>query len=526
MIHLVTMQAHDGDTVQNIYLATAPFTSKSSDTPSNQFFTDRLEDAGVFARHMFSGGDGVSGGTTRGRSEVGYGDLTVINNKPYGYDELIDDWITWAFHGWPITIQTVADDTISLDDAETVFTGTMEQLVSTDAMNQYSLIIHDRLADLDKPLLTNTYLGTTTSGGIDPGAEGNADLKDQIKPKIWGRTANVACIAVNVYELIYQVSDGTVNSIAVYDGGLALTLTSNFSTLALLRAATLVPGQYATCLALGLFRLGGITQFELTADVVEGSTTASRSPAQIALRMLDHFGIASGDIVTATFTALDALNDAEDGIRVDGDTTALDAISGVLNDIGAWMAPNELGQFEVGRFSAPSGTAVATFDLNDNLDNPPQRVATGDDGKGIPAYSVTVQYDRVGVVMKGSQLAGSITAPRSLYLGQEYRSVTVEDVSVLTQFPNAPKITITTNLADLADATAEATRVLAMRKIIRDQYIFDLPAETAEDVQIGSIVTLESEDERMGLADGKLFVCIGRTDSRKDVPTIGLEFWG
>jgi len=527
MIHLVTLQAHDGVSVRTIYLATMPYTSFPSDTPSNQFFSDRLEDAGLFARHMFSGGDGFSGGTTSGRSEVGYGDIVVVNNKPYGYDELLDDWITWAFHGYPITIQTVADDTTQLSDAETIFTGTIEQIVSTDALNQFTLKIHDRLADLDKPLLTSRYLGTTTSGGINPGAEGNADIKDQVKPKIFGRCQNVPCVPVNVYELIYQVSDGAVNSIAVYDGGVALTLTSNFSTLAALRAATLVPGQYATCLALGLFRLGGKAQFEVTADVVEGSSAASRTIAQLILKMLTHFGMTSSDWTAATFTALDALNSAECGIRIEGDETALDAISRVASQGGVWFAPNALGKYEVGRLDAPAeGDAVATFDLEDNLDNPPQRIETGDSGKGIPAYRVTVLYDRVHLVMKFSQLAGSVSAERVAYLGEEYRSVTVEDSSVLTKYPDAPKLTITTNFATQAAALAEATRVLNLRKVLRDMYAFELPAETAEDVQIGSTVMIESADGRMGLEDGKPFIAVARQDSRKDIPTISFEFWG
>lgn len=527
MIHLVTLQAHDGVSVRTIYLATAPYTSFPGDTPANQFFSDRLEDAGLFARHMFAGGDGVSGGTTGGRSEVGYGDLTIVNNKPYGYDELLDDWVTWAFDGYPITIQKIADDRTPLTDAETIFTGTIEQIVSTDALNQFTLKIHDALADLDQPLLTNRYLGTTTSGGVTPGAEGNADIKDQIKPKVWGRCINVPCVSVNPYELIYQVSDGEVNSIAPYDGGVALTATSNYSTLAALRAATLVAGQYATCNLLGLFRIGRKPDFQLTADVVEGATTASRTMAQIMLRMMAHFGLTSSDWTAATFTALDVLNSSECGIRVEGDETALSAISRVANYGGVWFAPNALGKFEVGRLDAPEeADAVATFDLEDNLDNPPQRIETGDDGKGIPAYSVTVLYDRVHVPMRSSEIAGNVTVERAGYLAQEYRSVTVEDTSILTKYPNAPKLTIETNLATSAAATTEATRQLNLRKVLREMYAFELPAESAEDVQLGSTVMLESEGERMGLADGKPFIAVTRQDSRKDVPTISFEFWG
>ena len=527
MIHLVTLQAHDGVSVRTIYLATAPYTSFPTDTPANTFYSDRLEDAGLFARHMFAGGDGVSGGTTGGESEVGYGDLTVINNKPYGYDELLDDWVTYAFHGYPITIQTIADDRTSLSNAETIFTGTIEQIVSTDALNQFTLKIHDRLADLDKPLLTSRYLGTTTSGGVTPGAEGNADIKDQIKPKLWGRCINVPCVAVNPYELIYQVSNGEVNSIAPYDGGVALTATANYSTLAALRAATLVAGQYATCNVLGLFRLGRKPDFPLTADVVEGATSATRTMAQIMLRMLAHFGMTSGDWTAATFTALDVLNSSECGIRVEGDETALSAISRVCGYGGVWFAPNALGKFEVGRLDAPDeDDAVATFDLEDNLDAPPQRIETGDNGRGIPAYSVTVLYDRVHRVLSASEIVGAVTAERAGYLSQEYRSVTVEDTSILTKYPNAPKLTVTTNFATLVAATTEATRQLNLRKVLREMYAFELPAETAEDVQLGSTVMLESEQERMGLEDGKAFVAITRQDSRKDVPTISFEFWG
>lgn len=529
MIHLVTLQAHDGVSLRTIYLSTAPYTSFPGDTPANQFFSDRLEDAGLFARHMFAGGDGFSGGTTSGRSEVGYGDITVVNNKPYGYEELLDDWVGWAFDGHPITIQTVQDDRTALSAAETVFTGTIEQVVSTDAINQFSLKIHDRLADLDTPLLTNRYLGTTTSGGISPGAEGNADIKDQIKPKVWGRCPNVRCVPVNVYELIYQVSDGTVNSIAVYDGGTALTLTQDFSTLAGLRAATLVAGQYATCLALGLVRIGRKPDRQLTADVVEGATTASRTMAQIILRVLAHVGMTSADWTAATFTALDVLNSAECGLYVEGEETALDAISRVAAYGGVWFAPNALGKYEVGRLDAPDADdAVATFDLDDNLDDPPQRIETGDSGKGIPARRATVLYDRVHVVMKPAEIVGNVSAERVAYLGQEYRSVMVEveDASFLAKYPNAPELTITTNFATQAAALAEATRVLNLRKVLRDCYAFELPAETAETVQIGSTVIIESAEDRMGIGEGKAFIAIGRQDSRKGVPTLLFEFWG
>ena len=521
MIHLIELQAHDGVALRTVYLATAPYTSKPTDTPANQFYADRLEDAGLFRRAMFTDT------ALRGASEAGHGDVLVLNARPYGYEELIDEWIDWAFDGHPIVIKTIDNDTLPLTSAVTVFTGVMAQAVSTDALHEFSLRFRDRLADLDRPLLTNRYLGTTLSGGTTPIAEGNADLLDRVKPKLWGRCQRVECVPVNIFDGIYQVSDGAVASIVVYDGGVPLTSAGNFSTPALLQAAILVPGQFATCLAFGLFRLGAPPQFVMTADVLEGTTAADRTAAQVVLRMLTHFGITAPEILTASFTALAALNSTAVGIRVDGERTALDAISEVLGYVGAWMAPDALGRFEVGRLDPPAGLSVASFDIDDNLDSPPQRGATGVEGDGVPVHRVTVRYDRVHFVQRGGDLAGVVSPADRLYLEQEFRSVSAQDPSVLTRFPNARQLTVDTNLATLAAATAEAARLLAMHSEIRDRYEMDLAAELADAVQIGSVVTLTSAQERLGLAAGKQFVCIARTDDRTaDVPSLQLSLWG
>ena len=39
---------------------------------------------------MFGSGDGVSSGTTGGQSEVGFGNISVLNGTPYGASDLID----------------------------------------------------------------------------------------------------------------------------------------------------------------------------------------------------------------------------------------------------------------------------------------------------------------------------------------------------------------------------------------------------------------------------------------------------
>ena len=528
MIFLVEFGVHDGAALSTLYLATDGYTSKPTDAPSNQYYMPRLRSAGSIERHMFASGDGVSGGTTRGGGEAGFGTIQVVNGRPYGGSELIDSWVNLAFRS--VTIRSLDTAKQALVQATTRFVGVAEQLVATNAIDQFEIRIYDRTADLDRPLLTHAYAGTTLATG--QGIEGETDLTDQIKPKIWGRKNNVSCVAVNIYDLIYQVSDGPINSIAVYDGGLALTSSGDFGSLASLQSASLVPGSYGTCLSLGIFRLGGVAYGTLTADVVEGATEADRTIGQIAARMLSWlqsmYPTISVSFAPGTVAALDALNSAEAGIIVEGTETAQSAFGRLLGSIGAWMLPvsTSASQFELGILVPPAGSPVATFDIDDCIGGSPQRVDTGDDGRGIPATKIIVKYDQLGLVQNGEQLFGAVTTDRKSYLSTEWRQAIAEDAEVLTKWPNAPIITVESCLATQVAAQAEANRLRALYSVPREIYRMVLPLADAAACELGSVVELTSRGGRMGLADGKLFRVLGRIDDYGDLPTVTIDCWG
>jgi hypothetical protein len=225
---------------------------------------------------MFGNGDGVSSGTTGGASEVGFGNISVLNGTAAGLDDLIDHWKDLAFR--QVVIRTLPDEDRPFSQASTRFIGTVEQLVSTNALEQYDMIIHDRLQNLDKPLLINTYEGTTTSGGLFT-AEGDVDQKTR-SSKLWGTVHNLRVTPVNNYDLAWQMSDGPVTSIAVYDGGAALTNDGNVGTMGSMFAVALDGGHYVTCNALGLFRTGIAPVGTVTADVVKGRQAADRTAAR------------------------------------------------------------------------------------------------------------------------------------------------------------------------------------------------------------------------------------------------------
>ncbi len=533
MIYVLRLGVHDGVSERTLYIGTDGYQSLPTDAPSNQFFMDRVKVAGSVSRNMFSGDGGSS---TGGKSTVGYGNITVVNGRPYGGSELIDDWIDLAFR--TVQIESLVDAFTPLVQSKVRLIASIEQLVSTKALDEFDLGIHDRLSDLDRPLLVNTYLGTTTSGGQGT-AEGNADLTDKVKQKCWGTVHNVPCVNVNAFDLVWQVSDGEVDSIVLYDGAYALDNDGDVTDLSALLAATVPAGHYVTCLTLGLARPGSTPQAAVTADVGEGG--ADRSAGQIVTRMIEWFGEMypnfTVELDAAEVTALDALNDSECGILVQDTETALDAIMRVLNSIGGWILPqsDSASVMNVGRFGEPDGTIVATYDLDDNIGGSPERVETGDEGRGVPAYKIIVKYDQVGLVQKGSDIFAGVDdldPSRRGYLGLEWRSAQAQTSDLLTQYPNAPVITRETRLINVDDAQDEADRLLALYSVRRDIYKMKRPManDPADDPEIGDVVELISSDGRMGLGtvagSGKRFLVIGIDDDFSDTPSRTMTIWG
>lgn len=536
MIFLFEFDVHDGVSARTIYIDTDGTTSGPGDTPANQYYIPRVKSGGSIERHMFTGGDGVSGGTLSGRSSAGFGNISVINGTPYGSPELIDDWKDLSFR--TVTIKSLTDRVQAFSQAVTRFVGKVAQLVSTNALDGYDIGIYDRTDDLDRPLLTSAYAGTTTAGDQFT-IEGNADLKGKIKQKVWGTKHSVECIQVNAFDGAWQVSDGPVKSMVLYDGGIALTNDGNVGSISAMFAATILPAHYLTCNAAGVARLGTVPVKALTADVVEGDTAADRTRAQIAKRMVawhqTNYPDLPVSIDSADVSALDALSNAEHGIIVKDTETALSAITRVLS--GAWMLPqsDSASVFNIGRYDAPSGVPVKTYDLDDNIGKNPERIETGDDARGVPAYKVIVKGDQLDVVQGGDALFGFVSdsdPTRAAYLGEEWRQAIAEDTAVLTQYPAAPVITVETCMINPADFATEAARLLALYKVRRDMYRITVPmsANHADDPGIGEVIELTSRMGRMGLGTetglGKLFRVIGRVDDFAELPTLILEALG
>lgn len=509
-IYLIEVQAHDGVALRTFYLGTEGFTSLPSDTPANQFYEPRIADPGNFERALFDGAD------LRGRAKSGSGDIVVINGDP-GNGETLDAWFGYGWSRREIRIKSLPKGARSLSAASTLFVGKLDKIASTKPLEQFSLTISDRLADLQAPLLTALYAGTTLASGAT--ADGNGDLKGKIKQRCWGSCANVPLQAANPYDLIYLASNGAVSSIAVYDGGKALINDGDSANIAVLRSATIAGGHYRTCLTAGLVRVGGLPEKSLTADVVEGATVASRTAGQIAYRMLLAYGVPSNAISTGSIAALDLRSSAECCYFVDNDREAVAAVQDVLDSVGAWMVPDRDGTFVFGRFDAPTVAPQTSFELD--------AVALGDSLERVdtelPAWRVLVEYAPVFTVQGDNDVLASVSAERRAYLAKDVRTVAAENAAVQEKHLSAREVTVKTYLVDPAAAQVEANRQLALLSAERQRFNVTMPLSDAWPASPGSSITLRNE--RLGLGFGKPFSVVNRVD-QYETDTVQFSLWG
>ncbi|MBX3537342.1 MAG: hypothetical protein KF735_06890 [Chelatococcus sp.] len=503
MIYLVEIDAHTGAALLTYRFATEAYITSPSDSPANTIYEPRIEDAGMFSTDLFRAGQ------TGGGVDVGNGEIVLVNS-----DGGLDAWFDYGLDGRRVEIKQLANAASPFSSAVTVFKGIIEAINTGDAWNKLRVSIMDSRFSLDKPLQVNRYAGTTLGAGNT--ADGNEDLRDQPKPLAYGKVFGIRPYAANPFEGVFQVADNPVNDIDVYDGGSPLTNAGNYSSLSALIAATVLPGRYATCLNLGLFRITR-SAFQVTADVQEGVLANEKNAAAIVRKMLQRAGLTTADYSEASLSALSSLNLAECGIWIDSDLSILDAVQQVLNSVGAWIAPNANGVLEVGRFEAP-GTSSTTITMDDIIrpDNMSFEV-TNDPGRGVPVKRVTVRYKRNYTPLSGSEVARCTQQNEDYkaYLASEWRErVSPADPSVEAKYKNAGELTVETCFTQSNDAFAEAIRLFSLYKVRRDRVKVVLWAERAASIKLNDTVTVQVP--RFGYGAGRPMRVIGRDENRAE----------
>lgn len=481
-----------GDTVTLRY-GSEGYATRPGDTPAHTFFEPRLKQPALVRRDIYREG------ATAGESRVSVGEVVLVNNDG-GLDGLID----YGFDGRRITLYTGLPDATFPAAWEVVLAGTMEQVSITES--EVSIRIRDRQAELDVPASANEYAG---NNALPAGLEGvEDDLKDQTKPRAFGKVRNVSPPLVNTARLIYQVNDGAIQSVdAVYDMGVALTAGAAYTSQTDMETNAPAAGAYRVWPAGGYFRVGSTPAGLITADVT-ASTTANSTAAQIVKQLALDAGIDAADISSADVTALDTATSAVLGLWLPaGDTsTCRQAIDRVCAAVGAWFSFDVTGILRLARLDVPSGSPVAELDSLNMVSL--KRVPTADPGRGVPAWKVAVSGTQNWTVQT-TDLAGAVTTARRGWLKKPFRWRIASDASVKTQHRLAPLLKFETLLDTGADVAAEASRRLTIYKTRRDRLEVRVYLSSAQlgDLDLGHVVRVTSP--RFGLAAGRLFRVIG-----------------
>lgn len=510
LVYLVEITAHDGSTTTTLRYASGLGTmTLPSESPANAWFAPRLMQPIIFKRTMFATAR-VAGGSSVGAGEI------VLNNLDQALAGLRD----YGIDGRAVVVRIGPQGAAYPAGYTTILSGTAEQ--AAIGATTATIRLRDRLQILTLPLQATLYAGSNV---LPSGAEGTADdIKGQRKPLLFGRRYQIAPVLVNTALLIHQFHDGAAQAVdAVYDAGVALTPGTDRADLAALEAATIAPGSYDTCLALGLIRLGAAPAGRVTMDA-RGDATGGYvdTAAGIVSRILtQRCGVSGGDIDSASVSALAAAAGYECGLYVTGETTRQQAIDAVLASVGGWLAPDRAGLWQVGRLAAPSGTPV--YEFGDAQILRLETLAPRDAEAGLPVWRVKLRGLPYAEFSR-TDLAGAVSEADKARLLQPWREATAEDSSVQTKHLLAPEMVRDTAIQDAADLATEAARLLALHKVRRD--FVEVRVALTEDsaaVDLGDVVRLTTP--RLGYGSGRDFVVVGiDADGRRNRLT--LQLWG
>lgn len=324
---------------------------------------------------------------------------------------------------------------------------------------------------------------------------------------------------------------------AVRDGGSAVTFsTTDRATLAALQAASISSGQYDTCLAEGLVRLGSSPSRQVTCDFTQGANSAARTVAQIMKTIaLDPGKVATTEVTSADVTALDTANSAVVGLYARESMSVREAEDALANTAGAWIGFSALSMLRMKRIEAPTGSPVVTFRrfkqgvaaaATDIDIIGIERIPDSGMAKKIPPYQMLMGYKRNWAPQRAGELATSVTDANRAFYENEWRWARSKvDANVRRMHPRSQPETITSLFTAESDCQTEVDRRHALVKVFREQFRVTgkISADLADAVDL--IDEARIADEAFGMSAGKDFVVM-RVQLNRRTGQIICNLWG
>ena len=497
--------------------ATIGRSTAPADTPANTYVPGALSDSVNYGISILSASDPVAGG---GSSTAG--EILLID--PSGE---LDDLTGTVWDGSTIDILR-GDPLAAFSTYTTVASFTGAGLVYDTKAKQIKL--RDINWRLTQGLVHDErYSG---AGGID----GDATLANVWKPICYGTVFNITPVQIGASLLIYQVSFTTIQAVTgVRDGGANIPLdtavgtSGDCATYAILAAATIDAGKYATCLVKGLFRLGGSPTKRVTVDVQgDNESTWVSKRADIVQRIATGRGnvkLTAAQLDTASFTALNAAQAAACEAYFAQPISKADAIKYVLDGCLGYAAVTVAGLLTVGYFDETPTSAATVFKV------PAQGQVAGDgdvigeptmQAIAAPRRATFIGWSRNYTPQTQDELAGAVTMANAAIYAADSRKVSVTNGALAIAQPTAPIVTLESGMANQADALVEVTRQQRVMSKRRELWQIDVRLDPYTDL-LGEAVEVDGWS-RFKFGGARVFKVVGVNVTGANRVTLTL--WG
>jgi hypothetical protein len=488
-------------TLYPVCTANAERSSAADDVPASTFVPGRYDGKFSFEAELFSGADPLQAGT------LSVGALNL--DDPEGELDYLRDLV------WDGTAITIMRGDPDLPFRTWSAVARMATAALLYDVKKKIIDLRDVAWKLNNAPLHGLYYGGT--GGLD----GDASLAGIIKPYCVGQAFHIPPTLISAANLIYQVSCSSVQAItSVMDGAAPLDAGADYATYDALAAATVAPGAFATCLAQGLFRLGGTAALLLTAHVQGDNETINglgypSTRAQVARRIATGRGTVRlsdpDEIDASAYRALEKKQLAAVGFFWNQEITKAAALQEVLSGCLGWWTVRLNGKLAIGQLEDPAN-AAPFFSLDFPSEDLRDEVRVGEpavtDFLG-PRRNTSMGYRRSYTVFQLSQIAGSVAedAAAAAILQQPMQYTVSADPWVRSNYPSSPVVTVSGNFVDQADAQREGDR--QQRLMRRMHEAFEIPAVIDQSVDIvGRVISVRNLG-RMGFGAARNIFCKG-----------------
>ena len=278
-----------------------------------------------------------------------------------------------------------------------------------------SVSVHTRnVREVLNGLIHQAYYQGTGAG------DGDFELQGVAKPVLFGKCFNITPRLINRAFVIYQAHFSAIQAInVVRDMGVSLPYTGDYPSYNALALAPVNPGEWASCLAEGMLRLGASPAGIVTADVL-GAKFAS-GYKQDAGDLLFFTAIEYGRISSTDLEASSVLGlpTGAMGVYYDGsqpDTRIANFFDDILGSLNGWFGLSRQRRVRVGLNinpdTAPISHRVEAYQMS-------SEGLTRDESTDVTRKSQSLLYAKNWTPMSDEQLAGSVSPAERQILKSE-----------------------------------------------------------------------------------------------------------